>query len=162
MKLRELVLTALLVSLALVFNIAEGMLPLPLPGVKLGAANVFALAALVLLGVRAAFAVTLLRVALAWLISANWFAFLCSITGGLLAVAVMSALYVKFRDDFSLPWISAAGAWAFNIGQIIVVSYMAGDARVLWYAPPMLIIGTMTGWAVGRLAEMLCKRLSRI
>ena len=89
MKPRQLVLTALLASLALAFNIAEGFLPLPLPGVKLGAANVFALAALVLMGPRAAFAVTLLRVCLAWFVSANWFAFLCSLAGGLLATAAM-------------------------------------------------------------------------
>ena len=35
---------------------------MPLPGIKLGAANVFSLVALVILGVKEAFAVTLIRV----------------------------------------------------------------------------------------------------
>lgn len=161
MKTRQLVLTALLASLALAFNIAEGFLPMPLPGVKLGAANVFALAALVLMGPKAAFAVTLLRVCLAWLVSANWFAFLCSLAGGLLATAAMVLVYTRFRNDFSLPWVSVAGAWAFNAGQIVVVVYMVGDARMTLYAVPLLLIGTATGWAVGKLAELLCGRIEK-
>jgi len=73
MSLRRVIVTGLLTALALVFNIVEGTMPLPLPGIKLGAANVFSLLALVLLGVREAFAVTLLRVCLAWLVTGNWF-----------------------------------------------------------------------------------------
>ena len=162
MKPRQLVLTALLASLALAFNIAEGFLPLPLPGVKLGAANVFALAALVLMGPRAAFAVTLLRVCLTWFVSANWFAFLCSLAGGLLATAAMVLVYNNFRKDFSLPWVSVAGAWAFNLGQITVVALMVRDVRMLFYAVPLLLIGTATGWAVGWLAAALCGRIQKI
>ena len=52
MDTRRIVLTGLFTACALVVNVAEGMLPMPLPGIKLGAANVFALAALVLLGKR--------------------------------------------------------------------------------------------------------------
>ena len=65
MKTRRLVLTALLTACALAVNLAESALPMPAPGIKLGAANVFSLAALVLMGARAAFAVTLQRVSLA-------------------------------------------------------------------------------------------------
>lgn len=162
MKLRNVILTGLLVALAIVFNIIEGTLPLPLPGVKLGAANVFALVALVLLGPREAFAVTLLRVVLAWLIMGSWFAFLCSMAGGLLATVVMVLLYTKFDRHFSLPWISVAGAWAFNIGQISVVSYLVHEAGVLFYVLPLLIAGTLAGLAVGILTEMLCVRIGKI
>ena len=162
MKQRNAVLTGLLVALALVFNIVEGYLPLPLPGVKLGAANVFALVALVLLGAKEAFAVTLLRVFLAWFFTGNWFAFLCSIAGGLLGTSVMVILYTKMSKDFTLPWISVAGAWAFNLGQIIVVAYLVGDSRVLFYMLPLFIAGTFAGWGVGMLAQMLCRRIGRI
>lgn len=162
MKLRNVILTGLLVAFALVFNIVESTLPLPLPGVKLGAANVFALVALVMLGAKEAFAVTLLRVVLAWFMTGNGFAFLCSITGGLLATIVMVILYTKMREDFTLPWISVAGAWAFNAGQIVVAASLVSDMRVLFYALPLFIIGTIAGWAVGLLAQMLCKRMEKI
>lgn len=162
MRLRNILLTAMLTALALVFNMVEGTLPLPLPGVKLGAANVFALVALATLGAKEAFAVTILRVLLAWLITGNWFAFLCGLAGGTLATAAMAFLYAKFRSDFTLPWISVAGAWAFNAGQIFVVIYLIGDERIAVYVLPLLISGTLAGYAVGYLAQLLCDRLDKI
>ena len=92
MKLKNVIITGLLAAFALVFNIFEGYLPMPLPGIKLGAANVFSLVALVLLGIKEAFAVTLIRVFLAWVMTGNWFAFLCSLAGGLMSAAVMSSV----------------------------------------------------------------------
>lgn len=159
MDTRRIVLTGLFTACALVVNVAEGMLPMPLPGIKLGAANVFALTVLVLLGTKEAFAVTLLRVALAWLVTGNVFSFLCSLGGALPAVAVMAFIYGKFRADFSLPWISVAGAWAFNVGQVAVVSYIVKDARVALYMLPLFAAGTAAGWAVGWLAAAVCRRL---
>ncbi len=158
MKLKNIIITGSLAAFALVFNIFEGSLPMPLPGIKLGAANVFSLVALVLLGVKEAFAVTLLRVFLAWVMTGNWFAFVCSMAGGISAAAVMSLLYTKYRDDFTLAWISVAGAWAFNIAQVSVAALIVGDARVLLYAAPLLVAGTAAGWAVGWLALVLCER----
>ncbi len=55
MKLKNMIITGSFAAFALVFNMFEGSLPMPLPGIKLGAANVFLLA-LVLLGVKEAFA----------------------------------------------------------------------------------------------------------
>ncbi|MPN12037.1 hypothetical protein SDC9_159347 [bioreactor metagenome] len=112
-----------------------------------------------MLGTKEAFAVTLLRVALAWLVTGNIFSFLCSLGGALPAVAVMALLYKKFRADFSLPWISVAGAWAFNAGQVAVVSYIVGDARVALYILPLFAVGAVAGWAVGWLADAVCRRI---
>ncbi len=72
MKLKNMIITGSLAAFALVFNMFEGSLPMPLPGIKLGAANVFSLLALVLLGVKEAFAVTLIRVFLAWVMTGNF------------------------------------------------------------------------------------------
>lgn len=162
MKLKNIIITGSLAAFALVFNIFEGSLPMPLPGIKLGAANVFSLVALVLLGVKEAFAVTLVRVFLAWVMTGNWFAFVCSMAGGISAAAVMSLLYTKYRDDFTLAWISVAGAWAFNIAQVSVAALIVGDARVLLYAVPLLVAGTAAGWAVGWLALVLCERAASL
>ena len=159
MRLRRTLLIALLAALALVFNYFEGLLPMPLPGIKLGAANVFALVALVLAGPKAAFAVTLLRVGLAGLLFANPFAFACSLTGALLSTAALTLLYTRFRDVFSLVWVSVAGAWAFNLGQIAVVALLVHSTSVFYYLPVLLVVGTATGYAVGALAGILCGRI---
>ena len=162
MKLKNLIITGSLAAFALVFNIFEGYLPMPLPGIKLGAANVFSLVALVILGVKEAFAVTLIRVFLAWVMTGNWFALLCSLAGGLMSASVMSFIYTKYREDFSLPWISVAGAWAFNASQVSVAAAMVNDIRVLLYAVPLLAAGTAAGWAVGWLAQILCLRVGSL
>lgn len=162
MKLKNIIITGSLAAFALVFNIFEGSLPMPLPGIKLGAANVFSLLALVLLGVKEAFAVTLIRVFLAWVMTGNFFALLCSLAGGLMSASVMSFIYIKYRDDFSLPWISVAGAWAFNVAQVSVAALVVSDVRVLFYILPMLAAGTAAGWAVGWLALLLCKRVGSL
>ena len=162
MKLKNMIITGSLAAFALGFNMFEGSLPMPLPGIKLGAANVFSLLALVLLGVKEAFAVTLIRVFLAWVMTGNFFALLCSLAGGLMSASVMSFIYIKYRDDFSLPWISVAGAWAFNVAQVSVAALIVNDVRVLFYVVPLLAAGTAAGWAVGWLALLLCKRVGSL
>lgn len=159
MKTRRLVLTALLTACALAVNLAESALPMPAPGIKLGAANVFSLAALVLMGAREAFAVTLLRVSLAWLATGNVFSLFCGLAGGLAATAVMALMYKRWGGALSLPWVSVAGAWAFNIGQVAVVSFIVGDWRVGLYILPLFAAGSAAGWAVGWLAGKICARL---
>ena len=159
MKTRRLVLTAMLTACALAVNLAESALAMPAPGIKLGAANVFSLAALVLMGAREAFAVTLLRVSLAWLATGNVFALFCGLAGGLAATAAMTLMYKRWRGALSLPWVSVAGAWAFNIGQVAVVSFIVGDPRVGLYILPLFAAGSAAGWAVGWLAGKICARL---
>lgn len=156
---RRVVLTGLFTACAFAVNIAESAFPMPLPGVKLGLANAVALCALVVIGTKEAFLVTVLRVFLSWLVSGNVFSLACSLGGALPAVAVMSLLYGKFRRDLSLPWISVAGAWAFNAGQVAVVSYIVKDIRVVFYLLPLLAAGTAAGWASGLLANSVCKRI---
>lgn len=162
MKPVKIVTLALFVSLAAVISTLEGLIPMPLPGVKLGAANVFALAALVLMGAKEAFSVTILRVLLTWLLTGNLFVLLCGLVGGMLSTTAMALIYTKFRGLFSLPWMSAVGAWAFNIGQVLAAMMFIGDWRVIYYLPPLIIAGTAAGWAVGALAQLLCRRLENL
>ncbi|MEG1641569.1 MAG: Gx transporter family protein [Synergistaceae bacterium] len=159
MKTKNIILTALFIAMAIVINIAENAFPLPLPGVKLGLANIFALTALILLGVKEAYAVIILRVVLVWLLTGNIFAFSCSMVGGLLAVTVMSIQYTKYKRLFSISGISISGAWAFNVGQILVATLFVKDITIMYYIIPLLLIGTATGWAVGSTAKYLCKRI---
>lgn len=162
MKPAELVFLASFVSLAVIFNFVDGMLPMPLPGVRLGTANVFALTALVLMGTKEAFIVTIMRVLLSWLLTGNIFVLVCSMSSGVFSTAVMTLLYTKFRGFFSLPWISVAGAWAFNVGQVSVAALLIGDFFVFYYLPPLLLVGSAAGWTVGMLSQLLCGRLVKM
>ena len=65
-KSRRLAFTALLIALAMVFSYVESLIPLPvgIPGVKIGLANLVVVVSLYLFGVPYAFAVSLLRIVL--------------------------------------------------------------------------------------------------
>ncbi len=149
----------LLTALAFATGMLENLLPSqPLPGVRLGFANIFVVTALYLLGARAALLVVLCRVLLTLLFTGNVFAFLCSLGGGLIAVGSMATL--RCIDAFSIAGVSAGGAFAFNIGQFSVVALLVGDIRpLLVYLPVLLAAGAATGLAVGLLAARLLSRL---
>ena len=125
---KELAVFGMLTALAIILSIVERMFPLdaiiPIPGVKLGLANVVTLFALTRLGLRDSLAVVVVRVTLASLLMGSVTAFLFSLFGGLLALFAMWALLHVEGKFCSLLGVSVAGAAAHNIGQIA--------AAVLW------------------------------
>ena len=100
-KTRELTLCAVLSALALALSYMESFFPLvllvPLPGVKLGLANIVTLYALYALGFPSALAILLVRCTLGALFAGNASALLFSLLGGLSALLVMALLRAGLR-----------------------------------------------------------------
>ena len=90
---KELAVCGMLTALAIILSIVERMFPLdaiiPVPGVKLGLANVVTLFALTRLGLRDSLAVVIVRVTLASLLMGSVTAFLFSLFGGLILLRVL-------------------------------------------------------------------------
>jgi heptaprenyl diphosphate synthase len=149
----------LLVAAALATNLAESLVPLPLPGAKLGIANAFPLIALLLWGPREATIVMALRVALGGLLSGNALATAATAAGATAALAVMLPLRRAFGADLSVPMLSVAGATAYNLAQTAVVAALVGDFRLLLLFPPLGLLGVGTGWGIGLLAERTAARV---
>ena len=128
MKAKKITLCGLLTALAVVLSLVERLFPLdavvPVPGVKLGLANVVTLFALTRVSARDALAVVVCRVAISSLLMGSVTAFLFSLFGGLLSLIVMWALLRAEGTFCSLLGVSVAGAAAHNIGQVI--------AAVIW------------------------------
>jgi heptaprenyl diphosphate synthase len=142
---------ALLVALALILHAVEGMIPVPLPvpGAKLGLANIVTLIVIVLSGPGDALLVVMLRTCLASLLSGRLSSFAFSIAGGALATLVMSLAYRQLRHVLGLSGISILGAVAHNIGQLAVACIILGTPAILVYLPALLITGVATGFFVG-------------
>ncbi len=120
-SLRRLTRCAVLTALALALSVAEGLVPLtilfPLPGLRLGLANLVTVYALCRLSGREALLILAARCLLGALLGGNLMALAFSLTGGLLAFGVMALL---LRCSFlSLFGVSIAGAAAHNTGQIL-------------------------------------------
>ena len=118
-SLRRLTRCAVLTALALALSVAEGLVPLtilfPLPGLRLGLANLVTVYALCRLSGREALLILAARCLLGALLGGNLMALAFSLTGGLLALGVMALL---LRCSFlSLFGVSIAGAAAHNTGR---------------------------------------------
>lgn len=166
MKLKRLTLCGLLTALAIVLSLAERLFPLdalvPVPGVKLGLANVVTLFALTRLRARDALAVVVCRVALSSLLMGSVTAFLFSLAGGVLALVVMQGL-LRLEGRFcSLIGVSIAGAAAHNVGQIGAAIVWMGTEAVIAYLPALLLLAVPLGFVTGLTCTMALSHLKKI
>lgn len=150
-KTRRLALSAMLTVLALGLSYAERFIPLqlavPLPGVKLGLANIVTLFALYYLGTRQAVFILVLRCALGSMFGGGVTAFFFSVTGGILAMTVMTL--TKKIPVLSIFGVSICGAAAHNVGQIAMASLLMRSAYVGAYLPFLLVVSVVMGTVTG-------------
>ncbi len=146
-KTRALAQGALLCALALALSYAERFIPLglliPLPGVKLGLANIVTLFALYRLGTRSALLILLVRICLGALFGGGVSGFLFSLFGGLLAFCGMCVLMRSAR--VSVFGVSICGAALHNIGQIFAAMLLLSTPGVVLYLPPLLLVSLLSG-----------------
>lgn len=153
-------LCAVLTALALGLSYMEHFLPLtlwvPLPGIKLGLANVVTLLTLLLFGVTPALAVLLARCFLGALFAGSLSGLLFSLAGGLLALGTMALVR---RSGLSVYGISVCGAAAHQTGQVLTAVAVLRTASVLYYLPPLLLVGTVCGLLTGAAASGVLRAL---
>ncbi|MBM3307983.1 MAG: Gx transporter family protein [Candidatus Eisenbacteria bacterium] len=151
-----------LVAASLVLYAAEGLFPSPLPFLKLGLSNIVTLFALATMGVRAAVAVTALRVlvasALAGTIAGP--AFALSMGGGLAAALGMGAAARWGTPPLSVVGVSMVGAACHNLAQLSIVAWLFAGA-VSRLVPAALLISAVTGLATGLAARFALDKLGR-
>lgn len=142
---------AALVALALALSYLERLLPLglliPLPGVKLGLANIVTVLALYGLGAGTAFSVLVIRCVLGSVFGGGVTGLLFSLTGGVLAMAVMAV--TRGGRLFSIYGVSILGAAAHNTGQVLAAMAVMRSPTVAAYLPPLLLVGLATGFLTG-------------
>ena len=161
-KLKRLTALSLLVATAMLLSFVEAQIPsvVPIPGVKLGLANIATLFALYKLGIPDAFAVSAVRVALSALLFGSVSSFAYAIAGAMLSLVVMLVLrQLKLFAPFT---VSIAGAVAHNLAQIGVSMLILQTEVVIYYLPALLISGIVTGAAIGSIGALLLKKLDKI
>lgn len=155
--------TASFLALACVLGLLEALLlpPLPIPGLKLGLANLAVLAALVTLGPARALVISLGRVVIVGLATGGLFGpvGLLSFAGALLGWAAMASAYRLGKTSFSVVGLSLAGASAHVVGQLAAACVLTGSAAPLYLAPLSLGLGILSGLAIGFSARLLLSRV---
>ena len=161
---KKLIYLSLLTALSLVIYSIENQIPLPIsiPGIRLGLANMISLCILVLYGPKEAFSCLLIRVFLGCFITGRVFAIIYSLSGGLISLAVMSLLYTYFKTKLSLYSISVCGSMAHNFTQLTAACLIMSTPKLLLYFPFLLISALITGYFTGIGASFITKHIKTL
>lgn len=157
-----------MVAQALVLNIIENFIPVPIPvpGIKLGLANIVTLVTILIFGLKEAILVVILRTLLAQLLVGNLSTFLYSIIGGLLSAVIMYIVYNYFNKYFSLVGVSVFGSVAHNIGQLLVAALVINNFLIFSYFPILMLsaiaMGIFTGFASNFLSGLIKKSMKYV
>ncbi len=162
MRSKKIALYGLLVALAFILSYIESLFPVStaIPGIKLGLANLVVITALYKIGIKEAFALSVLRIILVGFTFGSPSTMLFSLAGGLLSWLLM-VIFQKTKL-FSMVGVSILGGIAHNIGQIAVAILVVENIDIIYYLPFLLISGVITGTLVGILSAMVVQRLKNI
>lgn len=157
---RKVALYGMLIALAMVMSFIESLIPVPIPvpGVKLGLANLVTVTGLYLVGIVGTVFVTILRVVLTGLSFGNPYSMVYGLSGSFLSLFVMSL--AKKHNWFSQVGISILGGIAHNIGQITFAAIIVRTPGLYYYLPALLAAGCISGTLIGILGGILTERLS--
>lgn len=161
MRTKKLTLLALFATLSLAIYAAESALPplAPIPGLKLGLANIITLVLLRHFSLRDALLVLLARILLSALLFGQALSLLYSLAGGLFSLLVMT-LTMKLLQKKFVFLTGAMGGLAHNIGQLLIAFAVTAAPGVFAYLPILVPGGILTGIFTGLCAGLLGKYLS--
>ena len=161
---KQLTLCAMLTAMALAISYLENLFPIslviPLPGVKLGLANIVTLFALYALGSTQALMILLGRCILGAVFAGNMNALIFSLLGGVMAMIVM--ILLVWLRKFSVYGVSIGGAAAHNCGQVAAAVLTLGNSAPLYYLPVLLGVSLFTGTLTGLVAACLFQALTHV
>lgn len=155
---KKIAVLALLTGLSLITFIIESLFPpLIIPGAKMGLANVFSFAALIMYSPWEAFLVVAVRTLLGAVYAGNFSALLYSFTGGVVSMAVSSLLMYLAYPKISVMAVSVAAAVAHNITQNAVFVLLSGSVLMFGYMPYLVLLGVLSGAIVGGVILLVFK-----
>lgn len=151
----------ILISNAILISLLELLIPLPVPvpGVKLGLANIITIIAIVFLDLKDVLLIVSTRCIVAAVLSKGITALPFSLSGGILSALVMWLCYHKLSRWLSLKGISVAGAIVHNGAQLSVASLILGESVLLFYLPVLMISAVVTGLITGFVAGLTVEKI---
>lgn len=162
MSVRKMTLLALYAAASLAVYAAESMLPppVPIPGVKLGLANIVTLLLLRRFSPRDAALVLTARILLSGLLFGQAVSLLYSLSGGFLGLLAMSFFCHLFQKQM-LFLVGAIGGLAHNLGQLLIAFALTRTVGVWAYLPFLVLSGVLAGLFTGLAASWADRYLPR-
>lgn len=151
----------MIVAVALALSYMERFIPLqlviPLPGVKLGLANIASMLALYFISPGTAFLVTVTRCLAGAIFGGGITGLAMSLCGGMLSVLVM--MTAKKCRGLSIYGVSILGAAAHNTGQVCAAAVLMGTWNIFIYLSFLLLVAVVSGTCTGLVSACTLKAL---
>ena len=159
MRNKKIATSALMIALAMILSFVESQIPsfFPIPGIKLGLANIAVIFALYRLSIKDASVVSLIRVVVVSTLFGTSLTLAYSLSGAVLSLLIMVLL--KKSDRFSIVGVSVAGGISHNIGQIIMAIILMHNSVISYYLPFLIISGIVTGVVIGLVSAKIVERV---
>ncbi len=160
-RVQRLARASLLAAVALILSYIETMIPLPvaLPGVKLGLANIAVVVALFALDAPTACVVAAVKVLASGFLFGSPMMLAYSLGG--MALALASMLLLRLVPGISVVVVSMASAICHNVGQIAVACLMLSTPAVFLSLPPLAVAACITGALTGAVARGVLASVQR-
>lgn len=155
--------TAMLSAVALILGVLENMIPdLPfmLPGMKLGLSNIAVMFSLQFCPLPGALCICVVK-ALFALLNRGVTSFFMSLCGGVFATLVMWLLLHVPKASFGSLGLGVGGAFAHNLGQLMVAYILVSDA-VFTYGTILFLSAVVTGSVTGLLYHIVMPCLESV
>ena len=163
MSVKKLTELAVLTAAALIIFIIELQIPnpFPVPGIKLGLANIITVYAVYHYKPYETAMIVAVRLLLGSIFSGNVSALIYSASGSFLCLLGM--LLLKRMIDERHIWLSSVfGAVMHNTGQIIAAILLMQTVQLIAYYPFLLVSGCLAGAFTGLCAQLISPRLRDI
>lgn len=160
MKIKKLTELGLLTTVALIIFVIELQLPnlVPIPGVKLGLANIITVYAVYRYRPQEVCLMVLARILLGAFFGGNMMALAYSLAGGMLCLLGVIPLH-RIIDRKDVWILSVLGAVLHNVGQICMAYLITSTEGVFAYLPFLLVSGCIAGLFTGICAGQVLKRI---
>ena len=160
---KRLALLGILTAVALIIFIVELQIPnpFPIPGVKLGLANIVTVYAVYRYRPSEVAVMTGVRILLGSVFSGNIMALLYSACGSLLCLLGMLLLR-RVIDEKHLWLASVFGAVLHNTGQMAAALLVTQTPSLLFYYPFLLVSGCLAGLFTGLCTQLILPRIKAI
>ena len=157
---KKIAVLAIFTALSLIMFIIENQFPpMFFPGAKMGLANIFSFAALIMYSPVEAFIIVAIRTGLGAVYAGNVSALLYSFTGGVVSMAISSLLMYTVYPRISVMSVSVIAAVAHNITQVAVFALLSGTTLIFGYLPYLILIGVLSGAIVGGVIMLVFKKI---
>ena len=155
-KIRLLASDALILTAVLILSYVESAVPvigIPIPGFKLGLCNIGITLCVFRNSPVHGFGVSLARILIMFLLFGNSASMLFSLLGSFLALAVLTAMYMK-NPGFSFLGISVICALFHNLGQLMAAFILVGKS-VTSYLPFLIAASVLFGAVNGLILNLI-------